>query len=329
MPAVDSKALTAGKVGLVGLTGNTGASWISNDAPSDGNTYGRVPGGWVPVIPLSGGTLTSGIRWNDVVAASGTDCSKHITITTSTYGINVTGNTLNYYGNYGVQAYCSGQTNVAIMIGYNGSTYRQIAFSNQSNPFIRWNSSTGDLDIQMMPPGGQIKYVSGRFDFYGLNYGTYCVGELWVTDVGKKPYLNTYVNGNNWRWDGTWMLTRVDNSVEYPVAVACDERMKQDIAPSEFDALAAIRKVRLFQFRWQDHHQIPGWVKRNPDAPIIPIGFIAQRLYEDFPHAVKTGGTFVGAKLLWTPERLTLLATLCRAVQQLDERVQALAQHRG
>jgi len=158
---------------------------------------------------------------------------------------------------------------------------------------------------------------------YGAANGCYLTQDFWCTDVGIRPYTSTYTNGCNWRWDGTWMYARIDNSVEWAVAVQCDERMKQDIAPSDFDALAAIKKVRLYQFRWKDHRLI-GRPKSTTTNPTIPIGLIAQRLKEDFPEAVKSGGVFKRAVTMWTTDGYTMLAALCRAVQQLDERLQTL-----
>jgi hypothetical protein len=314
MPAINAKAPLAGKPGPAGPTGTTGSSWTTNDAPSDGSTYGRAPGSWIPALPLTGGTLASGILWANNVSSGPTNCSTHIVLgSSSNIGLCILGSTLNYYASY-TKLYLNGLASFSIGSGASTSS---LSFGDTGYYLLRYTVGP-QFDM-----GSFLTWVPGRFDFWLGGNGIYCVGELWVADVGVKPYTSTFTNGNNWRWDGTWMLTRIDNAVEYPVAVACDERMKQDIEPSKFDALETIRKVRLYQYRWLDHG-FPGRVRRDPDAPLIPIGLIAQRLYEDFPHAVKTGGVFKGAKLLWTPERLTLLATLCRAVQQLDERLKVL-----
>lgn len=141
-------------------------------------------------------------------------------------------------------------------------------------------------------------------------------------------------------------------------AQACDERLKSDIAPSVHDCLDQISKIQLYQFRWKDH-SIPGQPIENPDAPLIPAGFIAQRLYEVAPHCVVKGDDYqkmrtaeeiarhraekgpvaavsglqsVGSpgpyvndgNTMWMTDSNGLMATLVGAVQQLVKRIETL-----
>lgn len=146
---------------------------------------------------------------------------------------------------------------------------------------------------------------------------------------------------------------------QYAIAAqACDERLKTHIAPSSHDCLDQIAKIQLYEFRWKDH-TTPGQPIENPDAPLIPVGFISQRLYQTAPHcAVKgddyanlrtaaeierhrqlrgpiaksvglqsigTPGPYVNdGNTLWSTDPNGIMAMLTGAVQQLLARVKAL-----
>jgi Chaperone of endosialidase len=324
MPVVGDKVIRVGVRGPVGATGGVGQIW-QGDPPADNTTYGRYNGGWLPVLPLTGGTLAGGIVFTNRVASSPSDTGAYLSIY-SNMGVCVTNNTLNYYTTsvgQGWRGVC--ESTPAFRFGYGGdSTARGISFDNTAYyPSISLNAS---LNYFFFYAGASnyFEWTPTVSTMRGGNNGVLATGEKWLEGVGVRPYTTTYTNGNNWRWDGTWMLARIDNSVEWAIATQCDERMKQDIAPSTFDALETIKKIRLYQYRWLDHKVI-GRPKSNKANPIMPIGFVAQRLNEDFPYAVKSGGKKVfGAVLMWSTDPHTMLATLCRAVQQLDERMQVL-----
>jgi hypothetical protein len=302
-------AIPTGLPGPVGNTGLSGANWADN-SPSDGQTYGRQPGSWVPVVPLIGATVSSGINFGTVVVASATDLTKHISFQTNC-GFSITNSTLNYVGPNSVYFNLTGAPRTFAISGISFN------WSNASYGFAMTNSTT----MQIQHPTGVCIYDTSisNCTLYGQS-GIYCTGELTCNGVGVQPYLTTYTNGFSQRWDGTWIYARVDQAVEYAIAQACDERMKQDIVPSEFDALAALRNVRLYQYRWKDRFS-SSWLKGRH----IPIGFVAQRLAEDYPHGAHApGGKARGATRLGTANRNVMLATLCRAVQQLDDRMQAL-----
>lgn len=62
-------------------------------------------------------------------------------------------------------------------------------------------------------------------------------------------------------------------------------------------------------------------------APMIPVGFVAQRLYEVFPEAVKKGDDGEGdpqQRFNWDIDKTTMLATLTGAIQQLSAKVESL-----
>jgi hypothetical protein len=119
----------------------------------------------------------------------------------------------------------------------------------------------------------------------------------------------------------------------YPLANAnSDEKLKQDIAPSTLDCLSAIKSMPLFQFRWRDQ-PTPGEVRDSVGNPLIPVGFIAQRLQETHEHLIHRGidRTESTPSMPWMVNTNAMLATLVGAMQglikknaELEERVVAL-----
>jgi hypothetical protein len=146
-------------------------------------------------------------------------------------------------------------------------------------------------------------------------------------------YLNLATNhGFNFRWDNTNILGRVDNAVEFQLSNQSDERLKADIAPSTFDCLAAVLATPLFQFRWKDG-TVPGQAllataEPREDAPLVPIGFVAQRQHAVFPESVYAGSEIgespQNATRVWSMDHNTLCATLFGAIKQLVETNAAL-----
>ena len=321
MPDVGVPVLPAGVPGETGPTGLPGAFWA--EAPANSYVYGRAPGQWVPVLPLSGtasygpaGTMNGGLSFGADVAISISNMSRHLS-TQVGMGFNVTGSTLGYVSSSGGHYwYINGAQALRITQQARlNFPYGQFLQGSSFSEILGMYTGQGTIQVNYSINGNLISYAGA---------GWYLTGELQVADVGIRPQQNTQTNGISWRWDGN-INVRVDQAVEYPVANACDERLKQDIAPCTFDALAALRKVRLYQYRWREH-RVPGKFERphRAGAPLQSVGFVAQRLAEDFPQAARVGGKARGAEVMGTADRNTMLAALCRATQQLDERVQAL-----
>jgi hypothetical protein len=121
----------------------------------------------------------------------------------------------------------------------------------------------------------------------------------------------------------------IDSSVIWPIANATsDERMKQDIAPSTLDCLAEIAKIQLYEYRWKEQ-TAPG-VFEQATGPLVPVGFVAQRLLETTPYAVAQGNNTTAPFNAdnqfqpWNIQANNMMATLVGAVQQLSARVAAL-----
>jgi hypothetical protein len=122
----------------------------------------------------------------------------------------------------------------------------------------------------------------------------------------------------------------IDNGgAAYPIANASDARMKTDIAPSKFDALATINQIPLKEFRWIDmsapdklkearaHKKTSGSLKR--------IGVVAQDVAKVFPEGVVHGDDHED-KLgrVWTLDQNIMIAALIGAIQQLTTRLEAV-----
>ena len=155
-----------------------------------------------------------------------------------------------------------------------------------------------------------------------LQVGSYftCSTHGSIGDTGWY-YSGTGNNHGFQIWYGSPnIFIRMDGSSDVYVGVPSDENLKQDIAPSTFNCLDVIRRIPLFQFRFRAFGTGDDEGKTfdaAPDAPIIPVGFVAQRQQEIFPDSV------VGEKSL-SIDTLKMVAALVGAVQTLADRVDAL-----
>jgi hypothetical protein len=209
--------------------------------------------------------------------------------------------------------------------------------------------ATTQLNGNLMVANG-IMYVANNYAYYfartgtGWNFvennnaiatlsfgGNFTVQQALACQSTGVVYQNLQANGFNFRWDGTTMFIRVDNAVEWAIQPQSDERLKDDIQPSTFDCLAAIVAMPLFQFRWKTFDSgVPDLqeAKVPADAPLVPVGFVAQRQYEVFPDAVipgsQQGRSAENATTMWQMNANTIMAALCGAVQQLVRRIEAL-----
>jgi hypothetical protein len=188
--------------------------------------------------------------------------------------------------------------------------------------YLDWNSTNGTLTWN--GPSGYLWYVQGAGDFHIIST-FHCQG-------GGVVYDNIQSNAFNFRWDGATTYIRVDNASEWPLQGTSDERLKSDIAPTTFDCLAAVLAMPLHQYRWRDYSDLTAPPVARADAPVVPIGFIAQRVHEVLPAAAIVGseeGASKGATTMWSINHNTMLAALCGAVQQLAARLVALENATG
>jgi Chaperone of endosialidase len=132
-------------------------------------------------------------------------------------------------------------------------------------------------------------------------------------------------------WNGNAYIM-VDNSTGWLLLTnQCDERLKQDIAPTRFDCLAAVEKIPLFEFRWRDN-STPGDIKpvESTSETLVPIGLVAQRIQEVAPSLIVKPPAPPSAASSAAPfnpmqiEPNAMFALLIGAIQQLTARVQQL-----
>jgi endosialidase-like protein len=150
-------------------------------------------------------------------------------------------------------------------------------------------------------------------------------------DIGIATTLG---GGEHWfafHWNGNAFIN-VNNSVGWlQLTNQCDERLKQDIAPTRFDCLAAVEKIPLYQFRWRDN-STPGDIKPVGSTPeiLIPIGLVAQRVEEVAPSLIVKPPAPPATALSDAPfnpmqiDINTMFAVLIGAIQQLAARVEQL-----
>jgi hypothetical protein len=128
---------------------------------------------------------------------------------------------------------------------------------------------------------------------------------------------------------GVW--GRVDGNylTDYAVGSWSDRRLKQDIAPSTFDCLAAINAIPLKQYRWRkpsEPRTVEGNTREVDDTIIIPVGLIAQEVGEVYPVGARPGLNGPEGEGYWQLNDQALIAALIGSVRQLTARLETLEQ---
>ena len=146
--------------------------------------------------------------------------------------------------------------------------------------------------------------------------------------------LQTSLGGAHWyafHWNGN-VFVNINNATGWlQLTNQCDERLKQDIAPTRFDCLAAVEKIPLYQFRWRDN-STPGDIKPVGSTPetLVPIGLVAQRVEEVAPSLIvkpPAPPATASSDAPFNPMQIdtnTMFAVLIGAIQQLAARVEQL-----
>ena len=304
MPDAGTLVVAAGRQGFQGPQGPSPGEPLAN-------VNGRQNAAWVPVLPLSGGTLSN--------------------------GLNMQGNAVYVY--QGAYGYCfySASSALWLLSDQTFDFYSGGGFAQRFRTSELWFSQDG-WRIVAGSTGDLIYYDWASNPLMGLSVGMnqmvvwsnlQCTGAYSIGTANGAlwgiVYANISGNGFRFRWDGTYVNGIVNNSAVIPLASACDERLKDDIAPASYDCLAALRKIRLYEYRWRDH-QIPGRPRYVPsDFPLMPVGFVAQRLDEDYPGSVmipliEKTDQGVG---LQNADANIMMALLVGAVQELDNAITA------
>lgn len=332
--SIGTPVVETGASGQQGVQGIKGAP-TPLPTPLPGTVSGRLGGvGYVPSLYLGGSgagyQLSGGINFPiSQLGTPPTSVAHHIILwAPNDYGLNfddstATSNIVTQSGSY-FDFYSGGSWALRFQAN-------QLCWSTDSWRFD-WNPGNGDF----------LYYTYNNNPYFGCSVGMNnfvvwgnfeALGTCWLFDSSYPgvQYYNIVGNWFRFYWASQYSMVYnyVDSTFTIYLANACDERLKQDVSPSSFDCLATIRKIRLYEYRWKDWTD-PNKLKLvSSDKPIVPIGFVAQRLCEDFPEAVPTaadnwikGNDYAGP--LWNADTNTMLATLVGACKQLDAEITAL-----
>lgn len=340
-----------GRQGVQGATGPVGRDGVF-PAPTDAALNGRqvqpAPARWTAAYPLTAGTLEGGLTLCDQVYPTlpnfDADLRRGLDLVDGAWGLAPNRNsTLGRSG---------GQISLRSPDIHQFWSRGAPTFSIRGTEL--WFSQDG-WRIAANPASGDMIYYSWNntplFGFQGSTspaqftvWGDlYIVNEMYIAgsgvgyhNIGNTRFLFWYSPAVG------YFQANMDRAIGYAFASACDERLKQDIAPSEYDCLGAIRQVPLYQFRWQDYTDPSNPRPAARGAPVVPIGFVAQRLAEQAPDLVARAPRTIRevegpsdlpvsdvAPAMWGVEANAMLATLVGAVQQLDKMLTAKEQARA
>ena len=135
----------------------------------------------------------------------------------------------------------------------------------------------------------------------------------WYQEL-DQTFFNYGSIGRGWT-NGSGFLSITIGGVGFSVAVsASDLRLKRDIASVAVSGIDKINRIELCQFRYKEGSMF------DSDA-VHEIGFKAQQLYEIDPCFVNGDPN---GEMMMSPNVAELVATLTKAVQELDARVKLL-----
>jgi hypothetical protein len=253
--------------------------------------------------------------WRMSTAAAGMGFIDYIlsgaTPTIDLHGGSVIGNVT---GNAGTATTASNSNAVN---GISGWAYSNLA----NNPLYLW-ATEGDGASQHLTQPGNLSVG------YANSAGSAPIdGNYWIHNNGSAV-RNIFNNGV------TQLHVSLDGAgtSSWPISPASDERIKQNIAPTQVDALAEIRLIEFVEFKYrtdlpwieyeEDDHpgKLPYEPQSHPDTYAIDdgrlhqIGAIAQQLLTISPELVETE-----VNTWYAPRQDKLLWRALKAIQQLAE----------
>lgn len=327
---------------------------LSGYLPITGGTIS--PGGLAIAGEL---TLNSGVTFLPSTAPGDdpVNLTNHIDLYGGVYGFSITGGTLNLVSNGAATIQCA--TNNATVNGSltatntltsNGNlqTYSGIVqcFSQGGNAhfwlydqvgtskgLLYWQSTTDTLYLQHGNGNGNVQFEPNGFIHLNTSKVFLVSNAIDVDNHGLSFPGVAYGTGNRHAFGWSNVVSGcitgiVDNGgAAYGLANASDERMKEGIEPSTFDCLSTVLNIPLKQFRWKEFTD--PWklkeAKATKDAPVIPVGVIAQEVHKIFPAGVQKGDAFDDhLGVVWGLDQNVMISLLLGAVQQLTKRVAEL-----
>jgi hypothetical protein len=210
----------------------------------------------------------------------------------------------------------------------------------QLSPSWYWDWNVNNGDMQWVTPNGPSLVLGGDRNSHFHGGSVYVNGSRIVcltNNIGISYNSGAYNSSNTFLmgWSnlvGSLVTISIDNGgAAYAIANASDERLKLDIQPSTFDALATVNKIPLFEYDWlemDDPWKLKEARVKSTKSPLnlrSRIGIIAQRLREVFPEGVNAGDDFddhLGR--VWGLDQNVMIALLLGSIKQLTTRIEQL-----
>jgi hypothetical protein len=299
-------------------------------------------------LPLSGGTLTGSLSCLGLTSGSHTvngnlQCNGAMTCTSDLrcgnnlyfantqwrFGFDPSNGRIHYwsfdnralfyYDPPGNQLVISGHCNVS------GNVYAAAGVFNTTGSFAGVLTCSTDCNI------------SGNLNVWG---GTGYFGGIVSAGLDGLRTPVGMQNRISFHWNGANIFGNIDSAIGWrQLDFTSDARLKEDIAASTFDCLDIVLRLPLQQFRWKPTikpedspvrdvgDKRTRMQARDGRTPLIPVGFVAQLLYQVFPEAVckgDDGEAEPSQRFNWDVDKNTMLATLTGAIQQLSAKVESL-----
>ena len=211
--------------------------------------------------------------------------------------------------------------------------YTLVDWNGTIRSYFYWEHTADQIIVTHQSSGQNITIDSGGFHTGNCTLAGNV--NVWGSGLGFPGIAYGTNNHFGFGWNnvvaGAATITVDNGGVAYGIANASDERMKESIGPSTFDCLSTVLELPLKQFRWKDIAD-PWQLKAAraaKEAPIVPVGVIAQEIHKIFPHGVQQGedhDDHLGA--VWGLNQNAMISLLIGAVQQLTTRVADLEAQR-
>jgi hypothetical protein len=179
-----------------------------------------------------------------------------------------------------------------------------------------WMIIDNTVGILTLTPSGQLS-IPGT--------ASVATGGIYYKNLGGANCFSFYHDGavtvRGWV-DGNYLT-------DYAVGSWSDRRLKQDIAPSTFDCLAAINRIPLKQYRLRvkpEPRDASDGTRQVDENAVIPVGLIAQEVGEAFSIGAYPGLNGPRGEGYWQLNDQALIAALIGSVQQLTARLETLEQ---
>jgi hypothetical protein len=284
--------------------------------PEDGRTYGRKDREWQEAAPIvrehAGRTLDEPTLIVPQIVIGGGEVNNHLT--------------RNAVLTEGVWRYAFDGPAFAVSAS-DGVMHFNTAANGEAGAEITWGAAV------LIGTGGGIT-MPGGLNAGGTVSATGAINaanRMSCGDIGIETTLGGAGHWYAFHWNGNAFINVNNVTGWLQLTNQCDERLKQDIAPTRFDCLAAVEKIPLYQFRWRDN-STPGDIKPVGSTPetLIPIGLVAQRVEEVAPSLIVKPPAPPATALSDAPfnpmqiDINTMFAVLIGAIQQLAARVEQL-----